>query len=508
MQRLLWMFLLAAPAAAPPTLDDAVRAGWTKAKVVPVAAALDHEFLRRVQLDLTGRIPTAADARTFLESADPLKRQNLVDKLIGSPDYQEYQADKLLALLVGRAEKLPQRLRPALRAHLLKSFNDQIPYDVVVRGLLTAAGEVETLPQAAFLFAQSRAGGPEGAAAATANIFLGVQLQCAQCHDHPYYDRYKQQDFHALAAYFSQTRARRTKDGDEKTLAVMDVGKGQAKMKTPQGKEVRVMPRFLGRDFTALPDETRRQTLARAVTSSDLFAKTVVNRTWQELFGRGLVHPWNDLGGEQDTTHPPLLNHLAQQFTEHQHSLPWLHRTLVLSAAYNLSSESMNAAAAAEQEMVFAKAPVRPMDPFQLLESTLRATGVGDALKEKQGDEVAARRREQALKELIFVFGDDEMAEVDSFNGNVPQALVTFNGELVNRGARANSAVTLGKILEDRKRPATRIEEMYLATLSRFPTPQEADVALNYLESAEKPRPAFEDLYFALLTSTEFSTNH
>lgn len=516
MKPLPWLTLLACVAgilrAAEPlpfSVDQEMSARWAASGVTPAPPSDDATFLRRVTLDLTGRIPTAAAVLAFITDDAPDRRARAVDQLLSSPAYAEYQADRLLALLVGRADRLPQPLRPALLRHLQDAMAHSTPYDQLVWSLLTAEGDLEKSPQGAFLVAHARGGaGYTEVTAATANVFLGVQLQCAQCHDHPYDDRYRQEDFHALGAFFARTRAQRSKEEMGKSFVVVDVARGTAKMTPPEGPEVRVQPRFLGRDIPPLPNETRRETLARAVTTSDLFAKTVVNRAWQELFGRALVHPWNDLGGEHDKAHPPLLVNLSRAFVEHHHDLRWLHRTLVLSRAYGLSGAGADVARGRALEAQFAAAPVRPLDPFQLLESTLLATGVADAVREKAGEEKAAQRREQVYRELTFVFGDDEMTEVDTFNGNVVQALVTFNGELVNRGARANPLHVLGKIVDTHRDNRTRVEQMYLSTLSRLPTAEEQAAAEALLSGARKPRPLLEDLYFSLLASTEFATNH
>jgi hypothetical protein len=418
----------------------------------------DASYLRRVTLDLAGRIPRPDEVRAYLADRDPQKKEKLVDRLLASDDHAQHWADVLGELLIG-LEVRPPVIGERFRAWLVQSIREGKGWDRMVREMLTASGDLETTSAGLFLLATARkGGGTEAAAGATARIFLGLQLQCAQCHDHPYDERWKQEDFHGLAAYFERTRARKR--------AIFDGFRARPhRMKRPSGEEVVVEPRFLGREV----GPGTRQVLAQAVIGSDLFAKAQVGFIWSRMFGAGLVEPWNDLGAEHDRKHPAELERLARDFAAAGYDHRKLLRGIALSEAYGARER-----------------PLRPLGPAALFRSLVVATG----LSERQ--EEAPERFRRALREYLFVFGDDEGEGVDR-SGNVPQALLLRNGELTHRGA---------KVLARRARGARDpLEELFLATLSRPPTG--AERALTPTDVA-----GWEDLAHALLNTTEFGSNH
>ena len=561
----------------PADLDRLTEALWASAGLSPSPASSDPEFLRRVSIDLIGRIPTLDEADAFLENAARDKRVRLVDQLLASPEYAEHWADVALDLYVGhefRKPGLEKRLDP--RAFFVSAFRENRPYDRMAREMLTFSGEILPNGPGVFVASHVKGGGAEVMASVTARLFLGVQIQCAQCHDHPYDARYKQEDFYGLAAFFARTKTKQDKIAaamvpaaaagaaapqmvtgagagagtdmaggaadkggdkpDNKIYTVFDKPNGQAKFKKAGADaETVVQPKFLGRVIPPLPGEGRRDTLARAVVGSDLFAKTFVDRTWAQLFGRGIVEPWDDLGGEGDAKHPALLARLSDDFRASGHDVKHLLRLLVLSRAYGLTSrvtappvataavpgaappDATSPAAGAsgaagvgatpptpDPATVFARAAVRRLTPEELFRSLLTATGA-DRLEQLDADKIQ-KRVDRALKEYLFMFADEEMAEVNTFNGNIPQALLLFNGELTNQGAKARPGASLARILAASTDPATRLRQIFLTTFTRPPTEAEQGRLLTKL-AGERPR-AYEDLFFALLTSTEMLTNH
>ena len=576
-----------APVAKPPALvlmtpedvDRLTAALWQTAGVTATSVSGDAEFLRQVSIDLIGRIPTLEEAERFLADTSSDKRARLVDVLLASPEYAEHWADVSLDLFVGQEFRKPgleKRLEP--RAYYLAAFRENRPYDRMARELLTFSGEIVPSGPGVFVASHVKGGGAETMASATARLFLGVQIQCAQCHDHPYDDRYKQEDFYGLAAFFARTKTKQEKiaalaapaasaggapapaaatltataapatgpttmaaagemsgetggpdmaaleraaNKDNKVYTVFDRPNGQMKFKkNGADKETVVQPRFFGRDIEALPGEGRRDTLARAIVGSDLFAKTFVDRTWEQLFGRGIVEPWDDLGGEHDPKHPALLTRLSDDFRASGYDIKHLLRLMVLTRAYGLTSRHLAAPAtpaatsadtastppASDPAVSFARAAVRRMTPEELFRSLITATGV-DRLEQLDADKVQ-KRIERALKEYSFIFADDEMAEVNTFNGNIPQALLLFNGELTNQGAKQRPGSNLARILTASNDPATRLRQMFLTTYTRPPTEAEQARLLPELGNGPGGRAAYEDLFFALLTSTEMLTNH
>jgi hypothetical protein len=532
-------------------LDALIDESWRAAGVIPAPPAGDGEYLRRVTLDLVGRVPTLNEATTFLADNGPDKRARLVDRLLASPGFGEHWADLTETLLFGgEPDRKIERDDP--RAFFVTAFNENWRYDRITTDILTATGTLRDNPAGAFLVAREKGGGgPEAAAGSVARIFLGLQIQCAQCHDHPYDKRWKQTDFYGLVGYFARTKTRREK-GDAKaksaaampeaTSGMMNVGmmtmgptyelfdqnRGEAKMHAPGAtKDVVIKPKFLGRSLPEPAGEPRRQTLARAVVGSDLFAKAMVARTWAQLFGAGLMDPWDDLGAEGDAKHPPLLVALADDFRHSGFDIKALLRQLVLSTAYARSS----APPAAGQDdggaavRAFARARVRPLAPEQLFRSLLVATGADEIVRDRQrrrdrsdrdgegpGDpaddeDKAQRLIERTLREYRFTFDDDEMADAD-FDGTLPQALLLLNGEFTNNSTRAEQAGVLGTILAETRDPAARIERLFLAAYTRRPTPDELSLFRASIKPGGAARKSYEDAFFALLTSTEAVTNH
>jgi hypothetical protein len=534
------------PGLALEALDKLIEARWQAAGVTPAPPAQEGEFLRRVTLDLIGRIPTLAEAKAYLADEKPDRRARVVDRLLGSHEFAEHWGDVYGDLLFGtegKAAKLERQYDPA--SWLVKAFAENRPYDRIAYDLLTATGDVRDSGAVGFIVARSRGGGgPEAVAGATARIFLGLQIQCAQCHDHPYDTRWKQEDFYGLVAYFARTKVRNENvdkagmmvamnDGGkaggsmdmqggmassiptlppgkgkaQKTLLVLDVRRGEAKMRKPHSEEeIPVGPRFLGHELREQPNQSRREALARAVLGSDLFAKSMVARTWSQLFGHGIVDPWDDLGGERDAKHPPLLVDLAQGFADSGYDFKRLLRTIVLSTAYARSGAGPDDNDAGVRN--FSRAGVRPLGPETLFASLLAATGTGQMGGKRAEPERIARRIAAAAKEYQFVFGDDEMLEANRFDGSVPQSLLLLNGELTNNGSRADTGGVLAGILESNGKPATRLDDMFLAVYTRRPSAEEREPLLEYVRDRRNARQAYEDIYFALLTSTEAITNH
>lgn len=525
-------------------VDAEMARRWKAAGVEPAAPASDAEFLRRVTLDLAGRIPTAGEALGFLRDRSPRRRERLVDRLLASSDHAEYWADVYVDLLVGRDLRFqPRRSEPA-RDYLRGALAANTPYDEIATQILTASGPLDGNGAAGFLVAQERKGGSiEAVAGETARIFLGLQVQCARCHDHPYDQRYKKQSFADFTAFFGDVRIRRGKVAmgprgfmiEDRPLpaGAAQRPRFQARLKKrPDLAYAFAEPRYFFRAIEPRPGETRRQRLVRAILTSDLFAKAAVNRIWTQLLGRPIAGAsWDDLGAERDESHPALLSILADDFTATGYDHRRLLKIIALSSAYGRSSRapaSADTGAPAPAEATtatsatatttastapddtgpaFARMPVRPLSADQLYRSLLVAAGLptGDRDDATIREE---RRRMLGLREFLFTFPDDEDRQDDSFTGSVSQALLLLNGAVANLGSRARPEQALGRILVASADPAQRIEWMFLATLARMPTAAERDCYAAYIARHRSSRAAYEDLYHALLTSTEFTTNH
>ncbi|HXU80387.1 MAG TPA: DUF1549 domain-containing protein, partial [Polyangia bacterium] len=288
----------AAQSAGLAAIDPLIETLWRDAKVTPAPPADDGAFLRRVSLDLIGRVPTLGETKALLADAGADRRARAVDRLLGSHEFAEHWGDLYADLLFGqerKAAKLERQYDP--QSWLVKAFEDNRRYDEIARELITATGDLRSNGAVGFITARARGGGgPEAVTGAAARIFLGLQIQCAQCHDHPYDKRWKQEDFYGLVAYFARTKPKNEKiTGDlgemsmmmdegtavatpkkkqkakaMKTFVLVDVKRGEARMHRPHSEEDElVSPRFLGHDVSPRGEETRRQALARAILGSD-----------------------------------------------------------------------------------------------------------------------------------------------------------------------------------------------------------------------------------------------
>jgi hypothetical protein len=500
----------------PAELDAMIEASWRAAGVTPSPPAGDGEFLRRVTFDLAGRPPTLGETRVFLADAHPEKRARVVDRLLGSPEFGEAWADRYANLLWHDQVKRTDRQRDP-RAWLVKAFNDNVGYDKISGVILAGRGDVQEHGGLTFITDRLRAAGPEGLTASVARVFLGLQIQCAQCHDHPYDTRWKQEDFWGLVAYFAGTRVRQDeKMMGEKTLFIYD-DVGYAMMPSRDySSGVVVKPRFLGYQPRERGTESLRRAFFRAVLDSDLFPKTMVARTWSQLLGHGLVEPWDDLGGENDPHHPPLLVKLSEDFRAGGFNVKRLVRQIVLSTAYARGSgpppgvpdDPQRAEVAVR---AFARAGVRTLSPEQLFRALVIMTGTDVRTRHKAHDEDKAQKQLfSGMREFRFAFDDDEMGEATSFDGSIPQALMLFNGDISNEGAQAGQDGVLGGILRFRHEPADRLDDMMLAAYGRKATDREKELFLAKLPEGDGPaeRRAYENLFFALTISTEALTNH
>ncbi|MGH1346151.1 MAG: DUF1549 domain-containing protein [Nannocystales bacterium] len=494
-------------------LDRLLRAGWTAAGLEPAAYVDDATYVRRVSLDLTGRIPTATDLAAY--EADPRedKRVAWVETLLSSQAFAEHWSELYTDLLLAGRTRERNRVTEDTRAWLEGAFADNMGYDAIATELLTATGRFEGVGPYGFLISHGEKNNVEALTGKTAKVFLGITLECAQCHDHPSDPRYSQEDFYALAAYFGRSRFRFQKAGGARVPTLTDRKRGQMHLPTPQDgpgdrSGAQIAPGFLSKGASEHP-AGRRAALAQDITGSDLFAKTVVARTWQQLFGVGLVPRWDDLGGEHDESHPPILEHLASQFVRNGYDLHDLLRTLVLSDAYQRSSAApdRDPAQTRAAEAVFAQHPVRSMNAEQLFRSLMIATsadGRGGPRFRKNFE----KRRDRALKEYRFVFSDDEMHSTDSFSGSVPQALLLLNGDLIRSGTSDVQGTAVYDVLSRYESPQARVDALYLRVYGRRPTQAQQTRVLATLEEREHGSSAYEDLMHAMLLSSEFLTIH
>jgi hypothetical protein len=481
----------AAPAAEPAKdaaalsarIDHLLAVRWTEAKLKPVGPSDDAEFLRRAYLDLTGTIPPVAEVRRFLKDTSPAKRRALVDRLLDGPGYVRYFSALWRELLVPDAE-VPagrQAARADLERWLNKQFADNVPFDKIARAILTLPAE-ETRPKreedgerpSPRLFYLGREDKPEELAANVTRLFLGVRLECAQCHDHPY-ARWKRDDFWSQAAFFAKT-------GGKRELAIPGAGRT-------------VAVRFL--DGSALARAANpRAALADWLTApkNPYFARALANRLWAHFFGVGLVDPADDMTTENAPSHPELLDELGAAFVAAGYDLKFLIRALTLSDAYGLTSAETRLGPAAEPRL-FSRMNVKALGGSEVFDSLIEATGHRSADLPRQRTTFVAR----------YAHTDRRLEG----HGSIPQSLSMMNGRLLADALTPDanntlSAVADGAFLDT----AGKVETLFLAALGRPPRPEEKARFVKYVTEGGDHNQALADVFWALLNSAEFSHNH
>lgn len=511
---------------------------WKDNNLTPAAPASDGEWCRRVYLDILGRIPSVEEARAFIQSKEADKKAKLVVKLLHDEQYTEEYARNWTTIwtnvLIGRNGGNEQRSlisRAGMQKYLRDSFARNKPYDVMVKELVTATGT--TSPGAkdfngAVNFLIQKVNEEKGALATadTAKIFLGLQVQCTQCHNHPFND-WKQQKFWEMNAFFRQTRALRefvpgTRDVASATLVNQDFGgEGDNPEEATLFYELRngllksAYPVFVdGTEISKsgyLSDSDRRTQLGELIVKSEFMEKAIVNRLWSHFLGYGFTKPIDDLGPHNNPTHPALLEYLGKEFRKHSFNLKDLIQWVALSEAYSLSSRISKGNQSDDPLMgetpKFTHFYLRQMRAEELYESLLVAT---EAHKTRGSYEEQEKSKGDWLRQFTIAFGTDEGDEATTFNGTIPQALMMFNGDLVKKATSAEKGSFLATIAGNASlKPADKINYLFLAGLTRTPNKNELDVA-NKLLVARKgdTTAALQDVWWALLNSNEFIFNH
>jgi Protein of unknown function (DUF1549)/Protein of unknown function (DUF1553) len=489
-------------AAQPTALDRAIAAHWEAAGVVPVAPADEATLLRRASLDLLGRIPTLAEQDAFAEDREPERWERTVDRMLASDEHADYLGDRYTELLLDGALQVPPKVREGTQAWLASRFAVDAPLDAIARETLTASGELAAEGPGGFMLAHGRKGRNAALAGATARVWLGAQIQCAQCHDHPS-EAFTQRDFHAFAAHWARTKVQPRRGDDGIALRIVDRRRGEGRMPlaadAPDEPTGAILaPAYFG-ELTDGAD--RRAALADRIVGDRRFALALANRSWAQLFGRGIVEPVDAI--PFDAKVPPLLDALADTLVADELELDPLLRTLVLSPAYRLASRAEGPGDA--RVAAFAQAAVRPLPP----ESLLRSLGTAAARDDDDASALAPalQRRRGMLREFRFTFDDDE-ATSDDDAGDLPRTLLWENGELTAMVASAKPGGPLFRLLRDEPDRARRIELLWRRFYARSPSADELAIAGAHLEAHADAASAYEDLMHSMLASSEFTTNH
>ncbi len=490
------------PATLAKLIDKAVGDKLKAEGVTASPLAADAEFLRRVYLDITGHIPSADKAAAFLDDKDPNKRAKIIDELLASEDYGKHLADIWQALLIPKNSDNRRLDAEPMAKWLQEHFNKNQPWNQMVHDLLTASGPQDKNGATTFFVANATV---DKMTDEVTKVFLGVQLQCAQCHNHPFTE-WKQTEYWGMAAFFMKVQSTRpqaaAKNGTSPTVEEAD--------KVSAARTLcRNRPRWCRRSSS--PPRSRRSVrpspyrpvLANWLTTAQnpYFSKAMANRIWSQYFGRGIVNPVDDMHDDNPASHPELLQELANQFAKNDFDVKFLVRAICNSQTYQ-SGSKLNSDAVPN---LFANMSVKVLSGEQLFDSlgnvlgTAGGRAAGEARKGAMG-KGAGGNNQRAV--FVAFFGADETASVTEYQSGIPQALNLMNSQRINGAIQANPLV--------RSTSPTNvvIEKLYLSTLSRRPTPAEMEKLTAYVKKADTSTKAYGDILWALLNSSEFTLNH
>ncbi len=473
-------------------IDRFIAARWREQGERPAPLCDDETFIRRVYLDLAGVIPPHGDVQAFQdESRD--RRDKLVDRLLSSDRYAEHWA-VFWGDLFREQSNIRGMPRMAFRDYILDSLRRNKPYDAWVREMLQAGGNGQDNPETGFLLRHRN--DRNDAVVSITQVFLGLQLKCAQCHDHPY-EAWKQDDFKGMAGFFKGTRRRRAfvkeVDRNGRTVErqideVVSNGKGKGRFLTGDKP-------YLGRGRIALANLVTER-------ANPYFARVAVNRLWAKLMGAGLVDPPDEFSVSNPPSHPALLDWLAIEFVDSGYDLKHVLRLICKSRTYQLASRGRRGAAQDDEGVrLYAQMPLRRLTAEQLHDSILRACGVlsiGRPATRPAIEKPYPARNGSFLQ--VFGSHDRKTVHERDTEGTIPQALTLMNGDFVNRSVRAYAQRTIRKWLKSGMSRGDVVERMFVATLCRKPTARERKWSLEMANSVD----GWSDVQWALINSREF----
>ncbi|MEM7479165.1 MAG: DUF1549 domain-containing protein [Planctomycetota bacterium] len=512
-------------------INEVFASQWSDYALTPSPIEDDGKWCRRVHLDLIGRIPTYAEFSSFIKDKDIRKREKLVDKLLTDSKYTEEYANHWGTIwgniLIGRTggnERNSLISREGMSKYLRDCFARNKPYNQMVYELVTATGSTKPGTEnynGAVNFLIGKVNEEEGtlATSSTSRIFLGLQVQCTQCHNHPF-NQWKQQKFWEFNAFFRQTRGLRrfvpgTRDISHAELIDEDfAGEGGQPSEAELYYEERngvtrvAYPVFV--DGTPISksgyveDVVRRKELGKMMIASEYLDKMIVNRMWSHFLGYAFSKPMDDLGPHTRVSHPALLENLGKEFRKSSYDLKSLMRWITLSKPYQLSSRIMNGNSEDNPQIgetpQFSHFYLRQMSAEQLYQSLVHVGGQAKGSLEAQQQE-----RDRWLSQFSVAFGTDEGDEATTFNGSIPQALMLFNGDLVKRTTATNKGSWLGNISGANAKFSQKVNVLFQAGMARRATTDEQKIAMKLLQvRSGKAEDALQDLWWAILNSNEF----
>jgi hypothetical protein len=503
----------------PAEIDQLIQKELQTDKIEAAPLTSDEQFLRRVTLDLTGRLPLPADVTEFVADKDPRKRAKLIDKLLASEEYAEHWARYWREVLSARLTDPRTKALAGAFEHWMKGqLAADKPWDQIARALLTADGTCHFDDDGKngavfFLAAHLGADAANERAAETSRIFLGIQIQCAQCHDHPL-DVWKRNQFHELAAYFPRLRSQPARGENNRILGfeLISAQRGEHEMPSKEDpkKTTTMHPRFLDGKAAGdnLSDHERRRALADAIVNKNnyWFAGAYVNRLWGELMGQSFYAPVDDMGPQKEAVFAPVLTRLAASFRATNYDMKEFFRAVMNSQTYQ---RQIRLGESTDQHLHFAAAYPTRLSADALWESLVSVLGSlggpgGNRPRPPMAGPYAGPQGLEGLFKEEFSF--DPSLKADEVEGSVSQALFMMNSPALNNRIQARGTNLLGRILTAYPDNDEALRMVYLRTLARKPTDKEIEKCRDFLKKAGSRNEAFEDILWALLNSTEFQT--
>lgn len=484
-------------------IDEFVFAKLRKLRVAPAPLCSDHAFLRRAYLDITGTLPTIAEVEAFLNDADPEKRSKLIDALVERPEFANVWAMKWAEVL--RVKDVPNVLDPKgmhrYNDWLRQAVAENRPMNELVKELLSAQGGNFTNPAVNFYVIERE---PNIIAENVSQVFMGVQLSCAQCHNHPF-ERWTMNDYYSFAAFFGQVGRKASTDPREQII--YNAGGGEVKhLHTQQN----MPPKFLGGATPDVTGKDRRAVLAEWLTSPEnpWFAKNIANRVWAHYLGAGIIDPPDDVRVTNPPANADLLEELGRKMVEYNYDLKRMVRDICNSYTYQMSTQARAPEYADTRN--FAVARVRRLSAEQMLEALSTAT---DTDVKFAGLPLGANATQVTNSGNYFlnIFGRpsrDSVCTCDRTNEpTLAQSLHLINGDTIN-GAIQREGSSLDQWIKEALPPADVVRRMYMASVSRPPSEEETLRLAQYVEQAEDKTAALQDAFWSVLNSKEFMFNH
>jgi len=480
--------------------------------ILPSEICSDADYVRRVHLDLCGLLPDGAVVKAFVADKDPNKRTKLVDSLLERPEYADFWTMKWSDVL--RSSRKTMQLKGIfvfqdwLRGHIANNTG----IDKIVRELLTSSGSTFANPASNYY---RIAKDSQNLAETTAQLFFGIRMQCAKCHNHPF-ERWSQDDYYSMAAFFSQVAHKPDPDqpGPKPETPGAEIVYVRRDGEVTQPRTGKVMPpKFMGGPIAKIePGQDRREALAQWATSGEnpFFAKATVNRIWFHLAGKGIVDPVDDFRESNPSANDPLLEALAKDFIKSGYDLKNIIRVICASSTYQLSTNTNESNK--DDSRYFSHGVSKLLTAEQLLDAICKATEIPEKFPGLPAGTRATQLPDTEVNHIFLkTFGQParELAcecerESDS---NLAQALQLINGPTINDKLKSPTN-RIGRLIKENKKDTEILEDLYLETLSRSPTKEDAAIALGHLAKAKDKRKAWEDIQWALINTKEFLFRH